>query len=98
MENKLAISPKKIGKQIVAAAIEKHKTQQSDKVVNQIGTILERMNVLTLLQQKTDRQMQLCRNQMDAIQAGEFIIDQYTASIKFNDKDLNIPWDATGAW
>ena len=57
MTDKLVLNPKKIGKQIINQAIEKHKTQQSDKVVRQATLIMERIQVLTLAQNKVERQM-----------------------------------------
>jgi transcriptional regulator of met regulon len=98
MTDKLVFNPKKIGKQIINQAIEKHKTQQSNHVISQVSVIMERMQVLTLLQNKTDRQVKLCQDQLDAINSGEFTIGTYTAQIVFNNEDLNINWDDTGRW
>lgn len=97
-EDKLILNPKKIGREIINLAIGKHKDLQSDKVVTQVGVLMERINVLTLLQTKTSKQMKLCQDQFDAIEAGEFEINQHTAQIIYNKKELNISWDETGRW
>lgn len=98
-QNKLVeFNPKKIGKDIISAAIAKHKDKMSDKVVGQVEIFMERIQVLTLLQQKTERQLTLCRDQLEAINKGHFTIQEWNGLIRFDNNDLNIPWDQTGLW
>lgn len=94
----LVFNPKKMGKQIINAAIEKHKTQQSDRVVEQVKFVMERVSVLDRIAQKTERRLQLCHDQLDAIESGKFTIDTYTAAIKYDDANLNIDWNTTEQW
>ena len=98
MKNTALTNPKKLGKEIIAAAIDKHKNLQSDKVLSQVNMILDRINLLTLSNNKIKRQLELCEAQLDAINKGEFTINQYSAAIGFNNPEINISWDETGKW
>lgn len=89
-ETELTISGKEFGNMVLKAALDKHKKQQSDKVVGSITAILERINVLTRQYDKQGKLLDFCRKQLTAIEAGEFSIRQYDAGIVFNDKEIDM--------
>lgn len=97
-KNQSLFNPKKMGSTIIAAAIKKVNDQQSDKVVGQVQTIMERINILTLENNKITKQLELCRDQVRAIEEGSFTITEWNAQIHYNEMRLNIPWDQTGNW
>lgn len=91
-------NPKKMGSAIISAAIQKVNDQKSDKVVTQVQTIMERMQVLSLEENKITKQLQLCKDQVRAIESGDFTITEWNSQIHYNEERLNIPWDQTGTW
>lgn len=90
------------GKNLVSQALNKFREKQSDSVLKQVGFLLERIDLMQKIIDKSQRRLDLCQGQMKAINDGKFKVrvdgisgDPYFV---FEDEDLNVSWDATERW
>ena len=97
MKDYLSVTPKQ-GKNVLDEAVKRYQEQQSEKVLAQVSAVMERISVLTQLEKKTEKRLAFCRKQLQAIEKGDFSLDQFTNQIKFNDEELNLDWSYTERW
>ena len=97
-----------IGQHLIKEAFKEAEEKQRKQVVKQVSDIMERLSLMRAVQKKTERRMQLCEDQLEALNAGEFQIvgigfagvpgQRLENGIRFNNKELNITWDETERW
>lgn len=101
----LTVSPE-TGKQLLSAAIETFKKDQSVKVVNEVRAIMERKALMERTIDKAQKRLELCIGQLQAINDGKFTLAVYDhpytrnpeLPIKYQDESLNVGWSQTEQW
>jgi hypothetical protein len=86
---------KKLGKDLIREALTKRIDAQKAQVVGQVNLCMERLSVMQRLQEKTDKRVQFLKDQLAAINSGEFSIHDRTGEIIFKNEFLNTTWDQT---
>jgi len=85
------------GASLVSAAVEKYRRQENDKMVQQVGWLLERITLMTRTIEKSTRRLELSKKQLEAVNEGDFYVDHF-GNIQYNNPEINISWDETERW
>ena len=93
----ITLTPKE-GASLLRDAVGWFRDEQRRKSVMQVKTLLERMETLKRIAAKTEKQMQLTEQQLEAIHLGKFRLKPLTSEIVYLDDELNVSWDATAQW
>lgn len=89
---------KKMGEDLIRQALNKRLEAKKAQVVGEVNTFMERLEVMTRLQDKTDRRVQFLKDQLAAINLGKFTTHEHTGRIVFDDDELNTDWNETERW
>lgn len=97
-----------IGQHLIKEAFHEAEAKQRGQVVKQVSDIMERLSLMRAVKNKTDRRIELCEKQLQALNAGEFRIigtgfagvpgQRIENGIRFTDSSLNVDWSETERW
>lgn len=88
----------KLGQDLLREALTQRAQAQKGQVIMEVNTIMARLEVMQRLEEKTQKRLQWCKDQLQAINDGEFTISERTGRIRFNNEQLNVTWDSTESW
>jgi hypothetical protein len=90
--------PAGAGADLLREAVTQYRGERRQEVIAQVKRLIERIAQGERLIRKSTKQIALCKAQLMAIDAGEFVISEQTLQIVYTDELLNIPWDSTASW
>lgn len=91
----------KLGQDLIREALTQFRKNQQDRVIGEVHAIMERLSVMNSLKTKTEKRIVFLKEQMEAINKGEFEVVETgygRPGIKFNKVDLNLDWSYTESW
>jgi len=86
------------GADLVKEALAGYQGERRAQVLAQVRVLIDRAALVERIIRKSLKQRELCKAQLAAIDAGEFIVSEQTLRIIFNNEILNISWDDTATW